>query len=94
MRSKATTGWPYPHRPTKFPWDPADLYSGRAELDPKKRYEISCEAQKLCSDNSGSLIATHSAYVDGVSSKLKGFRKVPIESFGGMEFPEYIWLDA
>ena len=70
------------------------LAMGRAELDPKKRYEINCEAQKLCSDNSGSLIATHSAYVDGVSSKLKGFRKVPIESFGGMEFPEYAWLDS
>ena len=31
---------------------------GRAELDPKRRYEINCEAQKLCSNNSGSLIAT------------------------------------
>ncbi|MEM7424787.1 MAG: ABC transporter substrate-binding protein [Pseudomonadota bacterium] len=70
------------------------LAMGRAELDPKKRYEINCEAQKLCSDGSGSLIATHSAYVDGISSKLKGFRRVPIESFGGMEFPEYLWLDA
>lgn len=70
------------------------LAMGKAELDPKKRYEINCEAQKLCSAESGSLIATHSAYVDGISSKLKGFRKVPIESFGGMEWPEYLWLDA
>ena len=69
------------------------LSMGRAELDPAKRYEINCEAQKLCSDESGSLIATHSAYVDGVSSKLKGLRRVPVESLGGMEFPEFAWLD-
>ncbi|MEM9232257.1 MAG: ABC transporter substrate-binding protein [Pseudomonadota bacterium] len=70
------------------------LAMGRAELDPAKRYEINCEAQTLCSNESGSLVATHSAYVDGISSKLKGFRRVPVESFGGMEFPEYVWLDA
>ena len=70
------------------------LAMGRAELDPKKRYEINCEAQKLCSDESGSLIATHSAYVDGLSSKVKGIPKVPIESLGGMEWPEFIWLDT
>ena len=66
----------------------------RAELDPAKRYEMNCEMQKLCSDGSGVLIATHSAYIDAKVSNLKGFPRVPLAPFGGMEWPEFVWLDA
>ena len=66
----------------------------RAELDPAKRHEMNCEAQKLCAEGSGSLIATHRAYVDAKSPKVKGFPRVPIAAFGGMEWPEFIWLDS
>ena len=53
-----------------------------------------CEAQTLCSTESGSLIPTHAAYLDAKATNLKGFPRVPIAAFGGMEWPEYIWLDT
>ena len=53
-----------------------------------------CEAQKLCSTESGSLIPTHAAYLDAKAENLKGFPKVPLGAFGGMEWPEFVWLDT
>jgi len=70
------------------------LLMARAELDPAKRYEMNCEMQKLVSDEAGVLISTHSAYVDSKITALKGLPKVPLSPFGGMEFPEFAWLDA
>ncbi len=70
------------------------LAMSRSELDEKKRHEMHCEAQRLCADGAGTLIATHRAYIDGKSSKVKGFPRVPIAAFGGMEWPEFIWIDA
>ncbi len=70
------------------------LDMARAELDPAKRYEMMCEAQTLCSSEGGSLIPTHAAYLDAKSTNLKGFPKVPLAAFGGMEWPEFIWLDS
>ena len=66
----------------------------RAELDPKKRYEYSCAAQKLIHEGSGTLIATHRAYIDAKAKNVKGFPRVPIATFGGMEWPEFVWIDA
>jgi peptide/nickel transport system substrate-binding protein len=57
----------------------------RAELDPSKRAEMMCEAQKLCSEGGGSLIPTHAAYLDAKAKNLKGFPRVPLAAFGGME---------
>lgn len=70
------------------------LGMARAELDPAKRYEMNCEMQKLISAGAGTLISSHRAYVDGKSTKVKGFPRVPLAAFGGMEWPEFIWLDA
>ncbi len=70
------------------------LGQARAELDPKKRYDMNCEMQKLISDGAGTLIATHRAYIDAKASNVKGFPRVPIAAFGGMEWPEFIWIDA
>jgi peptide/nickel transport system substrate-binding protein len=70
------------------------LDMARAELDAGKRYEMMCEAQTLCSTEGGSLIPTHAAYMDAKTKNLKGFPKVPLAAFGGMEWPEFIWLDA
>ena len=69
-----------------------DMAAG--ELDAAKRYEMMCEAQKLCSTESGSMIPTHAAYLDAKAENLKGFPKVPLGAFGGMEWPEFVWLDS
>ncbi|MEM7425129.1 MAG: ABC transporter substrate-binding protein [Pseudomonadota bacterium] len=70
------------------------LHQARGELDPAKRYEMNCELQKLISDEAGTLISTHRAYIDAKAKNLKGFPRVPIAAFGGMEWPEFIWLDS
>ena len=70
------------------------LGMARAELDPAKRYEMNCEMQKICSEESGTMIPTHRAYLDAKAKNLKGFPRVPIAAFGGMEWPEYLWLDS
>lgn len=85
------------------PWNEAQWKNERfdqllsmaaGELDAAKRYEMMCEAQKLCATESGSLIPTHAAYMDAKAANLHGFPRVPIAAFGGMEWPEFIWLDT
>lgn len=70
------------------------LLEARGELDPAKRYEMNCSLQQKISDGAGTLVATHRAYVDGKQKNIKGFPKVPIAAFGGMEWPEFIWKDS
>ncbi len=70
------------------------LAMARAELDDKKRYEMNCEMQKLAADGSGNIIPVHRAYTDGISSKVKGLPRVPIGAMGGVEWPEFVWLDS
>ncbi len=65
-----------------------------AEVDPGKKYEMLCEMQKLISDKSGSLTPVTGSYLDAKSEKVKGFPRVPLAAFGGMEWPEFIWLDS
>ena len=70
------------------------LAMSAGELDPAKRAEMMCEAQKLCSTESGSLIPTHAAYMDAKATDLVGFPRVPIAAFGGMEWPEFVGYKA
>ena len=54
-----------------------------------------CEAQKLCSDR----IRLADPDARGLSwmprrRTCNGFPKVPMAAFGGMEWPEYVWLDS
>ncbi len=70
------------------------LLEARGELDAKKRYDMNCELQAMIAKGAGTLIPVHRAYIDAKSTKVKGFPKVPIEAFGGMEWPEFIWLDG
>lgn len=70
------------------------LVEQRGELDPAKSYEMGGELQRLIHEKSGSVIATHRSYIDGVASNIKGLPRVPLATFGGCEWPEYIWIDA
>lgn len=70
------------------------LVAARAELDPAKKKEMNCELQTLVSEKSGSLIAAHRSYIDGIASNIKGVPKVPLGGFGGSEFGEFFWIDS
>ncbi|MEM6624315.1 MAG: ABC transporter substrate-binding protein [Pseudomonadota bacterium] len=70
------------------------LLAARGELDPARRYEMNCELQQRIADGAGTLVATHRAYIDGKATSVKGFPRVPIAAFGGMEWPEYVWMDS
>ena len=65
-----------------------------AETDFSKKYEMLGEMQQLISDEGGSLTPVTGGYLDAHSSKLKGFGQNPLGAFGGMEWPEYIWMDS
>ena len=65
-----------------------------AEVDQAKKYEMLCEMQQLISDHSGSLTPVTASYLDAKAENVKGFPRVPLAAFGGMEWPEYIWLDS
>ena len=70
------------------------LLASRAEADPAKSQELYCEMQKLVSDDGGNVIPLHAAYLDAISSKVKGMPKVPLAATGGGEWPEYAWIDS
>ncbi|MDM8543561.1 ABC transporter substrate-binding protein [Desulfococcaceae bacterium HSG9] len=70
------------------------LAASRAIKDPVKRKEMYCEMQTIIHNESGMVIPAHINYVDGASDKVKGFPKVPLEAFGGCEWPEFAWLEG
>ena len=70
------------------------LEMATAETDFSKKYEMLGEMQQLISDEGGSLTPVTGGYLDAHSSNIKGFGKNPLGAFGGMEWPEYIWMDS
>jgi len=70
------------------------LVASRGETDKAKRTEMFCEMQKLISEESGMVIPAHRNYVDGLADNVKGIGKLPLSSFGGGEWPEFVWLDT
>ena len=70
------------------------LNSARAETDRAKRKEMLCDMQELISNEAGTPLPFHTNYVDAVHERVKGIPGVPLEHFGGAEWPEYAWLDG
>jgi peptide/nickel transport system substrate-binding protein len=70
------------------------LTKARAELDTAKRKEMYCTMQRLVSDDAGRAIPCFLSYLDGISSKVKGLRPIPLGGFGGYQFAEDVWLEA
>ena len=64
------------------------------ELDASKKYEMLCEMQALISDYSGSLVPNTASYLDGKATNIKGMPRVPLAALGGMEWPEFVWVDS
>ena len=69
------------------------LTASRGETDPAKRHQMYCEMQTLVHENSGMVIHAHPNYLDGVSTKVHGMRRVPLGQLGAHEWPEFAWLD-
>ncbi len=70
------------------------LVKSRAEQDPATRKQMYCDMQTLIHNEGGSITPAHRNYIDAHSSKVKGVTQVPLNSMGGAEFPEYVWMDA
>jgi peptide/nickel transport system substrate-binding protein len=70
------------------------LRASRAVKDPVKRKEMYCEMQTLIHNECGIIIPAFINFIDGSSDKVKGIPKVPLESFGGGEWPEFVWLEG
>ncbi len=70
------------------------LSASRAELDPAKRAEMFCDMQRMISEEAGTIIPVHRNYVDGKANKVQGITRQPLASMGGLEWPEYAWIDA
>ncbi len=84
-----------PWNETRFQNEQFDqtLVAVRAVTDPAKRAQMYCDLQTMVMDEAGTVIPSHKAYVDGVSSKLKGLTYVPLNNFGGGESAEFMWRD-
>ena len=74
------------------PFDPDTaafpFHSARGETDRSKRKEMLCEIRPLIHDEAGTPLPFHSNYVDGKRDVVKSSPRVPVESFGGSEWPE------
>ena len=70
------------------------LVDGRAQTDFALRKEIYCEIQTIISNEAGNIIPWHQSIVDGASAKVRGMPMVPVNSLGGCEWPEFVWLDS
>ena len=70
------------------------LESARAETDRAKRKQMLCDMQELISNEAGTPLPFHTNYVDAVHERVKGIPGVPLEHFGGGEWPEYAWIDS
>src|SRR6266851_151089 len=69
------------------------LLKARSELNDEKRKKMYCRMQELIRDDAGRAIVCFISFLDGVSSKLKGLRPIPLGNFGGCQFAEDVWFD-
>ena len=85
-----------PYNESQFKSERVDqlLVDGRSQTDPTLRKEIYCEIQTIIHNEAGNIIPWHQSIVDAASSKVRGIPMVPVNSLGGGEWPEYIWLDS
>lgn len=70
------------------------LIKARAELDAAKRKQMYCRMQELASNEGGRSIVCFLSFLDGISSKVKGLRPIPLGGFSGYSFAEDVWLEA
>jgi peptide/nickel transport system substrate-binding protein len=69
------------------------LIGSRAETDPVRRRQMYHDMQTLVHQEAGSIIPVHRNFVDGVADYIRGIPRVPLAPYGGVEGPEFYWID-
>jgi peptide/nickel transport system substrate-binding protein len=69
------------------------LEEGRRTLDPAKRQEIYCEAQRMITADGGAIIPTFIDLLDGASKRIQGLVPYPTGAMGEWHWEE-VWLKA
>lgn len=66
----------------------------KSEVNLTKRKEIQCEMQTLVHNEGGVIVPAHRNVIDAHSSKVHGIPNLSLGPLGGLEWPEFIWLDS
>ena len=69
------------------------LEEGRQTLDPKRRSEIYCQAERMISDDGGAIIPVFIDLLDGVATKVQGLEAMPTGAMGEWHW-EKVWIQA
>jgi peptide/nickel transport system substrate-binding protein len=70
------------------------LVKSRAATDAGLRRQMYADMQTMIHEQAGTIIPVHRNFVDGVSDRIRGFTSVPLAPYGGMEGPEFYWIDS
>ena len=70
------------------------LVEARGVTDKGLRNEMYCKMQSLITEHCGTIVPVHRNYVDAKKKNVKGITRVPIATMGGLEWPEYVWIDS
>lgn len=70
------------------------ILQARGELDKTKRKALYCEAQRLIHDDGGTILPVFVDFIDAMSTRVKGFRRVPLGQLGATQWPKFVWLDS
>jgi peptide/nickel transport system substrate-binding protein len=69
------------------------LIKSRAATDPAVRKQMYHDMQEMVHNESGSVIPVHRNFIDATNDYVKGIPKVPLGPYGGLEGPEFYWID-
>jgi peptide/nickel transport system substrate-binding protein len=70
------------------------IVSARAITDADKRAQAYADLQTMIYEGAGTAIPVHRNFVDSIRSDLRGVPGVPLAPYGGLEGPEFYWIDA
>ncbi|QYK42208.1 MAG: ABC transporter substrate-binding protein [Paracoccaceae bacterium] len=69
------------------------LIKSRATTDATVRKQMYHDMQEMVHNEAGSVIPVHRNFIDAANDYVKGFTNVPLAPYGGVEGPEYYWID-
>ena len=69
------------------------LIKSRAATDPAVRKQMYHDMQEMIHNEAGSVIPVHRNFIDAANDYVKGFTNVPLAPYGGVEGPEFYWID-